>query len=210
MRKQLYREHRKMFFRVITALLILSIGIFAVFFYFMCNAERSQLLNNAENNFTSLEIRFSDNDLIDNETADFLINSNRPKNSEIIITDNDGAMLAKSENKLAISFYDKNYEKILSFIDFKKFRSSVTDEQYKNITALLKSRTDVVNGYLLLLTEFYISQDGKDILPKKVEIIPAALKDKEYRSENTGNEFILTRIYQRTMSLGNRATNATA
>lgn len=191
MRKQLYREHRKMFFRVITALLILSIGIFAVFFYFMCNAERSQLLNNAENNFTSLEIRFSDNDLIDNETADFLINSNRPKNSEIIITDNDGAMLAKSENKLAISFYDKNYEKILSFIDFKKFRSSVTDEQYKNITALLKSRTDVVNGYLLLLTEFYISQDGKDILPKKVEIIPAALKDKEYRSENTVNEFIL-------------------
>jgi hypothetical protein len=72
----------------------------------MCNAERSQLLNNAENNFTSLEIRFSDNDLTDNETADFLINSNRPKNSEIIITDNDGAMLAKSENKLAISFYE--------------------------------------------------------------------------------------------------------
>lgn len=101
MRKQLYREHRKMFFRVITALLILSIGIFAVFFYFMCNAERSQLLNNAENNFTSLEIRFSDNDLIDNETADFLINSNRPKNSEIIITDNDGAMLAKSEKQIS-------------------------------------------------------------------------------------------------------------
>lgn len=44
---------------------------------------------------------------------------------------------------------------------------------------------------MLLLTEFYISQDGKDILPKKVEIIPAALKDKEYRSENTVNEFIL-------------------
>ena len=30
----------------------------------------------------------------------------------------------------------KNYEEIFSFIDFKKFRSSVTDEQYKNITVL--------------------------------------------------------------------------
>ena len=76
-------------------------------------------------------------------------------------------------------------------VSFEKFRSSVTDEQYKKITDLLSNRSDGISEYLLLMTEFYISSDGKEIYPKKVEIIPSMLKGGDYNAENTVEEFYL-------------------
>lgn len=191
MRKQLYKEHRKMFCKVISVLLILSIIIFGFFFYLICNAEKAKLLNNSENNLEALILYCSNDDLTDKTTAEFIINSKRAKNSEIIITDNSGNNLIKSENKLALNFYDNNYEEILGFIDYEEFKSSITDNQYKKIADLLKSKSDGISNYLLLLTEFYISPDGKDILPKNVKVIPSVLKNNENPSENTVEEFKL-------------------
>lgn len=191
MRKLLYKEHRKMFCRVISALLVLSVLIFSVFFYLMFESEKSQLIKNAENNFNVLTSNYKKASFTDKNSADFLLNSGRAKNSEIIITGSNGDEFAKSENQLALDFYDNDYEAILGFISFENFRSSVTDEQYEKITKLLKSKSDGISEYLLLLTEFYISSDGKEIYPKKVEIIPSMLKGSDYNAENTVEEFYL-------------------
>ena len=191
MRKRLYKEHRKMFCRVISVLLILSMLIFSVFFYLMFESEKSQLTKNAENNFNVLTSNYKKASFSDKITSDFLLNSGRAKNSEIIITDSNGYELAKSENKLALDFYDDDYESVMGFVSFENFRSSATDEQYKKITDLLSNRSDGISEYLLLMTEFYISSDGKEIYPKKVEIIPSMLKGSDYNAENTVEEFYL-------------------
>ena len=185
MRKRLYKEHRKMFCRVISALLVLSVLIFSVFFYLMFESEKSQLIKNAENNFNVLTSNLKNASFADKSFADFLLNSGRAKNSEIIITDSNGDEFEKSENKLALDFYDNDYESVMGFVSFEKFRSSATDEQYKKITDLLSKRSDGISEYLLLMTEFYISSDGKEIYPKKVEIIPSMLKGSDYNAENT-------------------------
>ena len=191
MRKRLYKEHRKMFCRVISALLVLSVLIFSVFFYLMFESEKSQLIKNAENNFNVLTSNLKNASFADKSFADFLLNSGRAKNSEIIITDSNGDEFAKSENKLALDFYDNDYESVMGFVSFENFRSSATDEQYKKITDLLSNRSDGISEYLLLMTEFYISSDGKEIYPKKVEIIPSMLKGSDYNAENTVEEFYL-------------------
>lgn len=180
-----------MFCKVISVLLVLSIIIFSFFFYLIYNAEKAQLLNNAENNLEALILYCSNDDLTDKTTAEFIINSKRTKNSEIIITDNSGNNLIKSENKFALNFYDNNYEEILGFTDYEKFKSSMTDNQYQKITDLLKSKSDGVSTYVLLLTEFYLSPDGKDILPKNVEVIPSVLNNNENPSKNTVEKFKL-------------------
>lgn len=200
MKKKLTKQKRRLFISIAASMLVLSIIVYAVFAVTTYYSELDLLTSNSASSFHQATINMQnyDNgnwgnyllnrkydkaykDIFDDFDAD----------EQIKITDNEtGAILCQTGNAVSVAFQgdieyavdetaededsivviEESYVTDFGCIEFERFRKSITDSQYSEITEYL-TKKNAGNGeyYELLCTEYYI--DKSYLQPKSVEIV---------------------------------------
>ncbi|WP_294467259.1 HAMP domain-containing sensor histidine kinase [uncultured Ruminococcus sp.] len=200
MKKKLFKQKRRLFISIAASMLVLSIIVYAVFAVTTCYSELDLLTSNSASSFHQATINMQnyDNgnwgnyllnrkydkaykDIFDEFDAD----------EQIKITDNEtGAILCQTGNAVSVAFQgdieyevdeteededsivviEESYVTGFGCIEFERFKKSITDAKYNEITEYLTIK-NAGNGeyYELLCTEYYI--DKSYLQPKSVEIV---------------------------------------
>lgn len=200
MKKKLFKQKRRLFISIAASMLVLSIIVYAVFAVTTYYSELDLLTSNSASSFHQATINMQNYDngnwgnYLLNRKYDKTykeIYDDYDADEQIKIIDNEtGAILCQTGNAVSVAFQgdlvnedDKTSEDedsiviiendyITGFgcIEFERFKKSMTDAQYIEITEYL-TKKNAGNGeyYELLCTEYYI--DKSYLQPKSVEIV---------------------------------------
>lgn len=187
MSKKYTREKRKLFIKISAILLVVCAIVMASYSFMIYNSNYNLSYETAridcERNIKSTLELFSD-EYNSEEFVSYVANRGRVSNdcisSEVRITLKNGndSVSAETSDFLAVAFQDDKQKTHQGSIDYKKFRESMTDEQYNKIIELFKSKplVDNLTDYnILVCTEFYsvATQDANiyEIFPKTVQVV---------------------------------------
>lgn len=200
MKKKLSKQKRRLFISIAASMLVLSIIVYAVFAVTTYYSELDLLTSNSASSFHQATINMQNYDngnwgnYLLNRKYDKTykeIYDDYDADEQIKIIDNEtGAILCQTGNAISVAFQgdlinedDKKTEDedsiviiendyITGFgcVEFERFRKSMTDTQYSEITEYL-TKKNAGNGeyYELLCSEYYI--DKSYLQPKSVEIV---------------------------------------
>lgn len=209
MKKKLFKQKRRLFISIAASMLALSIIVYAVFAVTTYYSELDLLTSNSASSFHLATINMQNytnknwgyyllNKRYDAELKE--ISDDFDVDEQIRITNNEnGAILCQTENAVSIEFYDKDNFSYPGCIEFEQFKSSMTDEQYSEITDYL-TKKEKENGdyYELLCSEFYV--DKSHIQPKSVEIVQTCEGNDWYVQDKVIKHYELKPILEDTNS----------
>ena len=129
------------------------------------------------------------------------ITHSEKNNIQILVTDNEtGEIYAQTRHCQRATAYLEDSDKV-AFIDYDKFRASVTDQQYSIISEyLLTEFKDKNRSCKLYYTEYYY-QDG-EVIPTKVQLFEEEYKNGEIVNKYPGKEFVLNSSYNESAVAG--------
>lgn len=172
MKNRLKIERRKMFVKILSLFLLISIVVSGFYIYIVYSSEKELFINEASDR---VERKQSDLYYTVSPSEYYLkcaLNTDRTINSEISIKDEQGEIIAQTSNVFYVDFFDEFSMPTYGIISYDSFRESMTDEQYNKITEILLS-TSITDDkhYELLTTEYYDDEKEEYIYPKTVQIV---------------------------------------
>lgn len=172
MKKRLKIERRKMFLKILSLFLLISIVVSGIYIYIVYSSEKELFINEASDRVESKKIdiyySFSPSEYYQKKA----LNTDRTINSEISIKDEQGEIIAQTSNTLNADFFDEFSMPTYGLISYDSFRESMSDEQYNKITEMLLSTPNTENRYYeLLATEYYVDENEEYLYPKTVQIV---------------------------------------
>lgn len=218
MKKKLFKQKRRLFISIAASMLVLSIIVYAVFAVTTYYSELDLLISNSASSFHQATINMQNYTnrnwgyylLNKKYTSEFKeLESGFSADEQIIITNNEnGAILCQTENAVSVEFQgereektvDENtsediveiidYESGTGCIEYERFKSSMTDSQFNEITEFL-TKKNVGNDeyYELLCSEYY--EDKGHIQPKSVEIVQTCENNDWYVQDKVIKHFEL-------------------
>lgn len=218
MKKKLFKQKRRLFISIAASMLVLSIIVYAVFAVTTYYSELDLLISNSASSFHQATINMQNYTnrnwgyylLNKKYTSEFKeLESGFSADEQIIITNNEnGAILCQTENAVSVEFQgereektvDENtseeiveiidYESGTGCIEYERFKSSMTDSQFNEITEFL-TKKNVGNDeyYELLCSEYYV--DKGHIQPKSVEIVQTCENNDWYVQDKVIKHFEL-------------------
>ena len=218
MKKKLFKQKRRLFISIAASMLALSIIVYAVFAVTTYYSELDLLISNSASSFHQATINMQNYTnrnwgyylLNKKYTSEFKeLESGFSADEQIIITNNEnGAVLCQTENAVSVEFQgereektvDENtseemveiidYESGTGCIEYERFKSSMTDSQFNEITEFL-TKKNVGNDeyYELLCSEYYV--DKGHIQPKSVEIVQTCENNDWYVQDKVIKHFEL-------------------
>lgn len=218
MKKKLFKQKRRLFISISVSMLVLSIIVYAVFAVTTYYSELDLLTSNSASSFHQATINMQNYTnrnwgyylLNKKYTSEFKeLSSGFDADEQIIITNNENdAVLCQTENAVSVEFQgereektvDENtseeiveiidYESGTGCIEYERFKSSMTDNQFNEITEFL-TKKNVGNDeyYELLCSEYYI--DKGHIQPKSVEIVQTCENNDWYVQDKVIKHFEL-------------------
>lgn len=218
MKKKLFKQKRRLFISIAASMLVLSIIVYAVFAVTTYYSELDLLISNSASSFHQATINMQNYTnrnwgyylLNKKYTTEFKeLESGFSADEQIIITNNEnGAILCQTENAVSVEFQgereektvDENtseeiveiidYESGTGCIEYERFKSSMTDSQFNEITEFL-TKKNVGNDeyYELLCSEYYV--DKGHIQPKSVEIVQTCENNDWYVQDKVIKHFEL-------------------
>lgn len=176
MKKRLKIERRKMFIKILSVFLLISIVVSGIYIYIVYNSEKELFINEASE---KVERKISDLYCAGVPSEDymkyylmFVLNNDKSINSEISIKDEQGKIITQTSNVLNVNFFNESSDSTYGLISYDSFRESMSDEQYNKITEMLLSTPNTENQYYeLLATEYYVDDNEEYIYPKTVQIV---------------------------------------
>lgn len=218
MKKKLSKQKRRLFISIAASMLVLSIIVYAVFAVTTYYSELDLLTSNSASSFHQATINMQNYTnrnwgyylLNKKYTSEFKeLESGFSADEQIIITNNEnGAILCQTENAVSVEFQgereektvDENtseeiveiidYESGTGCIEYERFKSSMSDSQFNEITEFL-TKKNVGNDeyYELLCSEYYV--DKGHIQPKSVEIVQTCENNDWYVQDKVIKHFEL-------------------
>lgn len=218
MKKKLSKQKRRLFISIAASMLVLSIIVYAVFAVTTYYSELDLLTSNSASSFHQATINMQNYTnrnwgyylLNKKYTSEFKeLESGFSADEQIIITNNEnGTVLCQTENAVSVEFQGKregktvdentseeiveiiDYESGTGCIEYERFKSSMTDSQFNEITEFL-TKKNVGNDeyYELLCSEYYV--DKGHIQPKSVEIVQTCANNDWYVQDKVIKHFEL-------------------
>lgn len=198
MNKKTVKQKRRMFIGISLSLFAVSMVVFAVFAVTTYYSELDLLTSRAYLNSQSLALNmmYCDGEawgyyLLNQKYDEEFSDKVKDGNTQIVISENDtGHIFCQTEDAVSVEFYDKDNFSYFGCIEYNRFKDSLTDEQYKEISDYLTKKT-AENGeyYELLCTQFYT--DGSHIQPKSVEIVQTCEDNAWYVQDKTVKRYEL-------------------
>lgn len=180
---KLKKQKRRLFVRIALSLLIVTVIVFSAFAVTTYYSELDILTSRANSNLQ--RIALNDSFYYDRGYGYYTLNKENNENIQVIVTNlENGAVAYQTEDAVAVEFSDDTRSYHHGCIEFEQFRSSMTDEQYREITDYLKKKTAENDEYYeLVCTEFYPANGH--ILPKTVEIVQTSKENEWYAQDKT-------------------------
>ena len=181
-----FKKSRKLYFLVITALLILGIVVSAGYCIMRLNSEKElqyqyALQKYADFSHTNYNTGFKENFYLN---LAFYADTNKGIRVKV-------EEFPETENYIAVDFADSKNQVESGYIEFEALKKSMTDEQYASIVNYLNSKPELADKfyYELVCSSYYLYNN--QFFPKTVEIVITQQEHVWYAQDEVVERYVL-------------------
>ena len=204
MEKRLKKQRNKLFLRVALILLAVWLAVSATYCDIRLHSEKTEMQNRVLSDMSRAKQIISISDRgVSTQSVIYLSTVNmisfkdiigKDYDSQLLVLDPDSqSVIADTAGKIIVTFSFKtdagSYPDDYGYIDYRQFRSSISEVQYDKIVDLLNTKRSDGMSNELVCTRFYTSVD--QIIPMELSVIPVEKADDWFEQDRIIETFPL-------------------
>ena len=204
MEKRLKKQRNKLFLRVALILLAVWLAVSATYCVIRLHSEKTEMQNRVLSDMSRAKQIISISDRgVSTQSVIYLSTVNmisfkdiigKDYDSQLLVLDPDSqSVIADTAGKIIVTFSFKtdagSYPDDYGYIDYRQFRSSISEVQYDKIVDLLNTKRSDGMSNELVCTRFYTSVD--QIIPMELSVIPVEKADDWFEQDRIIETFPL-------------------